>query len=594
VKARIPILSFFLLALILSCKSITQSGDQGSSLVVVPETETLLSQNQELGEIPDVVNTSGIDEEIPHGSGIDAEDNFAEALEEESEETLAEIEQPESTKIEEAEVIPEESEIEKMPEIAGAPIQEEEQEGPIEVKEERASLPSPEPAPIEPQIVQQPAPAEPPPPPPVQLPVQSQVPVQPAVPPTTLQVQPPVQSQVPVQPAVPPTTPQVQPPVQSQVPVQPAVPPTTPQVQPPVQSQVPVQPAVPPTTPQVQPPVQSQVPERTTTRDPPPPPPFLVPAEPERPPPVRQEVPPPVLPELPSLPRNETPETPIVFSRVVRMTVGQILEVPFRGTGWVYQGELGNRRGISYDSTRTDTERTVSLGQSIIFRAEAVGTYILRFYRRDYIQDYIINDYVQVIVGEADDSGRGRTGAVIDRGRVVAEPRWPSIPETAGSTSETVSPPTGATAAGASTTGAPVGTTADSQRSDAVQAAELTGPTVSGSAPATSAPSQAAASPPAEVVPPEEYVRQAKQEFDAGHVEQALVIIEQMRQRYPSGTDEAWWLLGQLYEANSPARDIRQSLECYRTLVNEYPQSNRIDDARRRIAYLERYYLNIR
>jgi hypothetical protein len=554
VKARIPILSFLFLALIFSCKSVAQSGAHSSSPVVVPETETLLSQSPEPIEVVEVVDTSGNDEEVPPGSGIDAEDGLSEASEVESEETVAEIEQPESIEIEEAEEVPEEPEIEETPEITEAPIQEELQEVSVQAVEESAPLP--EPPPIEPQVVQAPTPVAPPPPPPA----------------ASSPVQPPVQSQVPVQPPAPSPAPQVQPPPATSSPATP----------PPVAS-----PPVPPAA--SSPAQQSQVPERTAPSNPPLPPPFLGPAEPERPPPVRQEVPPPVLPELPSPPRNETPETPIVFSRVVRMTVGQMLEVPFRGTGWVYQGELGNRRGINYESTRTDTERGVTLGQSIIFRAEAVGTYILRFYRRDYIQDYIINDYVQVIVGEADDSGRGRTGTVIDRGRVVAEPRWPYIQEAAGSSSETVSPP-----ATEATTGTAVGTTAEPQRPDAVQVTEPTSPAVSGSAPATSAPSQAAASPPVEVVTPEEYVRRAKQEFDAGHVEQALAIIEQMRQRYPSGTDEAWWLLGQLYEANSPARDIRQSLECYRTLVNEYPQSNRIDDARRRIAYLERYYLNIR
>jgi len=391
------------------------------------------------------------------------------------------------------------------------------------------------------------------------------------------------------------STPPVEPQVEQQAPAQPL------QIEPPAQNQVPVQPppsqvqqppAAPPVTPpQTAPPPaqQSQVPERTTPRDPPLPPPFLGPAEPERTPPVRQEVPAPVIPELPSLSRDETPEMPIVFSRVVRMTVGQMLDVPFRGTGWVYLGELGNRRGLSYDSRRLDTERGITLGQSFIFRAEAAGTYILKFYRQDFIQDYIINDYVQVIVGEADDSVRGRTGSVVDRGRIVAEPRWPAIPEAAGSTSETVSPP----AAGAAS-GAQAGTVAETQSPNSAQAAQPASPAVSGSTQAAAAPSQAAASPPAEFVPPEEYVRQAKQEFDAGHVEQALAIIGQMRQSYPSGTDEAWWLLGQLYEANSPARDIRQSLECYRTLVNEYPQSSHVDDARRRIAYLERYYLNIR
>jgi len=576
VKARISILSFLFLVLIFSCKSITQSDAQSSSSVVVPEIDTQMNQITEPEEIVEVVDTSGIDEELPPGS-IYAEDDLSEALEDEIEETVAEVEQPESIEIEEAEEIPEEPEIEEMPEIAEAPVQEEAQELPIQAVEESVPLPTPEPPPIEPQVVQPPAPVAPPPtPPPLQPPVQSQVPVQPPAPPPT----PPVQTP----PATPPPAAPVQPPVVQPTPT----PPQPPVVQPPVQQPTQVQPS---------PPAQSQVQEQTTPREPPVPPPFLGPAEPERPPPVRQEVPPPVPPELPSPPRNDTPETPIVFSRVVRMTLGQILEVPFRGTGWVYQGELGNRRGISYDSTRTDTERGVTLGQSIIFRAEAAGTFILRFYRRDYIQDYIINDYVQVIVGEANDSGRGRTGTVIDRGRVVAEPRWPSIPEATGSSSsETVSPSTGATSGATAVTGATaaVGTTAETQRSDAVQAVEPAGPGVSSSTPATSAPSQTAASPPAEVLLPEEYVRRAKQEFDAGRVEQALAIIDQMKQSYPSGTDEAWWLLGQLYEANSPVRDIRQSLECYRTLVNEYPQSNRIDDARRRIAYLERYYLNIR
>jgi hypothetical protein len=401
-----------------------------------------------------------------------------------------------------------EPEIPVIEEVPEAPIQEDVQEDPVQTEEESVPLPEPEPAP----------PSAPPP------------------------VQPPVEQPPPVPPVEPP-------PVQSQ-PVQPPAPQIVPQ--PPAQ--------------------QSQVPERTAPREPPPPPPFLGPAEPERIPPERQEIFTPPEPELPSLPRDETPEEQIVFSRVVRITVGQMLEIPFRGTGWVYLGELGNRRGISYDSRRLDIENGITLGQSFVFRAEAAGTYILKFYKQDFIQDYIINDYVQVIVGEADDSGTGRPFSMIDRGRVIAEPRWPFIAEAAGSTSEAASSPAQAAA----------GTAAETppQRPD--------------DAAVSAAPSAASASPAPEVILPEEYVRRARQEFDAGRVEQALAILESMKQRYPSGTDEAWWLSGQLYEANSPARDIRLSLEYYRRLVNEYPQSNRVDDARRRIAYLERYYFNIR
>jgi hypothetical protein len=520
--------------LIFSCKSTaqsdSQSGVESPASDVTPVSETPVIKSSE--------SESSEPEEIaeavePYGIIEEALADSDVDVEDESEETLGE------TLIEvEPAVEPEEEVIEEPPE---APIREDEDEqgASAQAAEESVQPTESSPPPIEPQVVE------------------------------PQEVQPP---------AEPSPQPQIQQPPAT---TSPAPPP--PAITPP--------PATPPATPPAQ---QGQVPEQTAPRDPPLPPPFLGPAEPERTPPVRQEVPAPVIPELPSLPRDETPEEPIVFSRVVRMTVGQMLDVPFRGTGWVYLGELGNRRGLSYDSRRLDVESGITVGQSFIFRAETAGTYILKFYRQDFIQDYIINDYVQVIVGEADDSVRGRTGAVIDRGRVVAEPRWPAIPEAAGSTNETVSPPATEAATGTPTT--------EPQRSDAIQNVEQ-------ASPATSAPSQAAASPPAEVIspgtsaeragasegsPPDEYVRQAKQEFDAGRVEQALAIMEQMRQRYPSVTDEAWWLLGQLYEANSPARDIRQSLECYRTLINEYPQSSRVDDARRRIAYLERYYLNIR
>lgn len=70
--------------------------------------------------------------------------------------------------------------------------------------------------------------------------------------------------------------------------------------------------------------------------------------------------------------------------------------------------------------------------------------------------------------------------------------------------------------------------------------------------------------------------------------------MDTMQQRYPAGTDEAWWLYGQLLEANSPSRDIRLAMDYYRRLTKEYPQSPRAGDAQRRIAYLERYYFNIR
>jgi outer membrane protein assembly factor BamD (BamD/ComL family) len=93
---------------------------------------------------------------------------------------------------------------------------------------------------------------------------------------------------------------------------------------------------------------------------------------------------------------------------------------------------------------------------------------------------------------------------------------------------------------------------------------------------------------------PDEFMRRAREEYDAGRIASAIAILDQFRALYPAGSDEAWWLYAQCYEANSPSRDILMSLEYYRRLVQEFSQSSRSSDARRRIAFLERFYINIR
>jgi hypothetical protein len=272
--------------------------------------------------------------------------------------------------------------------------------------------------------------------------------------------------------------------------------------------------------------------------------------------------------------------------------VGQILEIPFRGTGWVYLGELGNRRGINYESRRLDLQpggrigqETVE-GQSFIFSVDRAGTYILRFYRQDFIQDYIINDNVQVIAGERDESS-WRAGD-----RVIAEPRWPAADIAAApSVAETERPVSPATPPPVTQVTPPVTATGTApEASPVITPVEPPEASPSAVPPATASPPQVTSP----VDSPAEYVRRARAEFDAGRIEPALGILDSFRQNYPGGPDDAWWLYGQLLEANSPSRDIRMSLEYYRRLVNEFPFSDLVENARSRIAYLERYYFNIR
>ena len=346
----------------------------------------------------------------------------------------------------------------------------------------------------------------------------------------------------------------------------------------------------------------------------------------------------------------------IIFSRIVRATVGQIVEIPFRGNGWVYLGELTSQRGIVYSSKRNDSD-----GQSFIFALEESGTYPLKFYRQDFIRDYIINDHVQVVVGEAPSAGAGWFKPPAERDRVVAQPRWPSpIEETqirggtrpatepvvttataepakdtasqqkAASDQETKTPqrtsptretnpadrtssqntPSSPTATGGQTAAAQVAQPAQSvQTAQSGQTAATaqtvqqgqtaaTGQTTQTGQPTsvTTAEQGGGESPSAEKrekLAPEVLLQKAKESFDGGNIAAAIALLEQFKTDYPGGSDEAYWQLGQYYEANSPSRNILLSLDNYRRLVNEYPQSGRFNDARRRIAYLERYYINI-
>jgi hypothetical protein len=345
-----------------------------------------------------------------------------------------------------------------------------------------------------------------------------------------------------------------------------------------------------------------------------PPPPAPPPVE--RPPLVVQE---PTLPEIPELP-NPTPavtglqEEEMVFSRTVRATLGQLVVIPFRGTGWVYLGESGAQRGIVYDSRRLDPE-----GQNFVFRTEAPGEYALKFYRQDFIRDFILNDYVKVIVGPPPETaGTGWFNPSVDRGRVVAEPRWPTSLAEAQSLradspsrsnvptpSESVNPaslqpppePTTPAApvqppAGPTTPTAPVNP-ANPPSAPLQPTASPTQPTLTPPSPPTTPTQPATTAPIDPAVDPESFLEKAKEEFGAGRVASAISALDQLRVYYPIESDEVLWLYGQFYEANSPSRNILTSLEYYRRLLQEYPQSSRYDDARRRVAYLQRYYINI-
>ena len=407
---------------------------------------------------------------------------------------------------------------------------------------------------------------------------------------------------------------QSQPPVQTSPPAQ---------ERPPQQTQPPVQPQPPVQTP---PPAQERPPQQT---QPPAPQPQTPPPSPstERPVVAEETIPPRESQQdfpsgsaarIDSLTQmGMTPlDSDIAYSRIVRATVGQILEIPFRGTGWVYLGELASRRGIVYNSRRNDTD-----GQSFIFTLEEAGTFALKFFRQDFIRDFILNDHVQVIVGEAPATSAGWFNAPVDRGRVIAQPRWPSSLDEAQIRAGT-RPPAEPVITGnipAQEIAPVLDTSTVTQGNDPQQNPTPVQPpsdnnntrpvenrTTTTVPPAPPSTVTTASEPAAQEhinetnvsanqtrLAPEVILQRSRETFDGGNVAGAITLLNQFMDQYPGGSDEVYWLMGQFYEANSPSRNILLSLEYYRKLINEYPQSRRFNDAQRRIAYLERFYINI-
>jgi hypothetical protein len=230
-------------------------------------------------------------------------------------------------------------------------------------------------------------------------------------------------------------------------------------------------------------------------------------------------------------------DPPLSFSRSLRAYTGQVLEIPYTGTGWVYLGELSAQRGISYDSRRIDPD-----GQTFIFHIGTPGTFALKFYRQDFVHNYVINDYVMVMALDPPAySATSWFNPPEEPSRITASPRWPPL-------------------------------------SILEPAAVLDAPTEESIA---------------SISNPAQYLQLAQQAYDTKRIPEALSIMDRLIEHYPAGSDEAWWLYGQLFEVQSPSRDVQTAFQYYHRLVQEYPHSPRATLALKRIAYLERYYFAI-
>ena len=91
----------------------------------------------------------------------------------------------------------------------------------------------------------------------------------------------------------------------------------------------------------------------------------------------------------------------------------------------------------------------------------------------------------------------------------------------------------------------------------------------------------------------EPLIEKARTSVSSKKYDDAYPLLIQYLEISTDNRDEALYLLGQILESNSKYRDIKQAVETYQSLCDNYPASKYWDKANKRIIYLKRFYINI-
>lgn len=297
--------------------------------------------------------------------------------------------------------------------------------------------------------------------------------------------------------------------------------------------------------------------------------------------PLVPELPPTQIPPLaitpPLLPEKE-PE----FSRTVQALVGQLVEIPFYGAGWVYLGERFSRPGLDYRGRRLDDD-----GQSFTFVGREEGTFEISFFRHDFVEDRSTPDYVRLVIARAPDGaymGRYPEGA---ESRVIAE-RWPEPEKLLGKAKSDVEALADTQATTTSlTSGDPRPAGPEKAPGRAEGSADADTPRAIGTDSSIKKPSFAG-------MTREALLEEARKAIDGKRGVAANELLEQYLALEPQGSPAAYLLFARIHELEGASRDIKRARYWYARIIEDFPLSVESLEADTRIKYLDRFYFGIR
>ena len=291
------------------------------------------------------------------------------------------------------------------------------------------------------------------------------------------------------------------------------------------------------------------------------------------------------------------PEIIIVPSRSVSLKKGETLVITYPGNGWIYMGSTSEYNNLASRGRKlgtTDTKYTLLAKES--------GTQIHHFYKVDNLTGDYIDDYIEVTVLEK----KGKSSTVVnapDYSEIV--PKKPETPAKATPKPAPKKEPEEEQAA----TETPVPATDTTYKTKEPEKKTNTQPAPKPIVEPQPEPEADAEDSVIEIETEdavividednenaaelESIMEKARSSVSSKKYDDAYPALVQYLELSTDNRDEALYLLGQILESNSKYRDIKQAVETYQTLCDNYPASKYWDKANKRIVYLKRFYINI-
>lgn len=287
----------------------------------------------------------------------------------------------------------------------------------------------------------------------------------------------------------------------------------------------------------------------------------------------------------------------IVPSRSVSLKKGETLVITYPGNGWIYMGSTSEYNNLASRGRKlgtTDTKYTLLAKES--------GTQIHHFYKVDNLTGDYIDDYIEVTVLEK----KGKSSTVVnapDYSEIV--PKKPETPAKATPKPAPKKEPEEEQAA----TETPVPATDTTYKTKEPEKKTNTQPAPKPIVEPQPEPEADADDSVIEIETEdavividednenaaelESIMEKARSSVSSKKYDDAYPALVQYLELSTDNRDEALYLLGQILESNSKYRDIKQAVETYQTLCDNYPASKYWDKANKRIVYLKRFYINI-